>query len=158
MLSKLLLILIIVAGTFNDQLNTEIDVIYAKPAIVKGVKVTGDENAYSFAVTLKSPDTGCAQYANWWEVISLDGNTLYYRRILGHSHVDEQPFTRSGGSVKITAKTEVIIRAHMHPTGYGNGKIAMKGTVAAGFKNIEITEGFGEALELAQPLPNGCAF
>ncbi len=158
MLGKLLLILIILAGSLNYQSNTEIDVIDPIPAIIKDVKVTGIENAYTFAVTLKSPDTGCKQYANWWEVISLDGKTLYYRRVLGHSHVDEQPFTRSGGTIKITAKTEVIIRAHMHPAGYSKGKIAMKGTVATGFKNLELTEGFGEALELAEPLPNGCAF
>ena len=117
MLGKLLLILIILAGSFNYQSNTEIDTIDPIPAIIKAIKVTGNKNAYTFAVTLKSPDTGCKQYANWWEVISLDGKTLYYRRVLGHSHVDEQPFTRSGGTIKITAKTEVIIRAHMHPAG-----------------------------------------
>ena len=91
-------------------------------------------------------------------MVSAEGNTLIYRRILGHSHVDEQPFARSGGKVVITANTEVIIRAHMHPTGYGAGKIAMKGSVASGFTVIDIAAEFGDDLEGVSPQPSGCAF
>jgi hypothetical protein len=158
MLSQILLPVIIFVGSLACQQSTNSPASSSDPAIVQDVKVSGNENAYTFAVTLKSPDTGCEQYANWWEVISADGNTLIYRRILGHSHVNEQPFTRSGGAVVITANTEVIIRAHMYPAGYGKGKIAMKGSVANGFGAFDIVEDFGADLEGVSPQPSGCAF
>jgi len=127
-------------------------------AVVENVTVSGEEGNYTFSVALKSPDKGCGQYANWWEVISDDGKTLIYRRILGHSHVGEQPFTRSGGAVSIDATQEVIIRGHMYPTGYGDGKIAMKGSVTNGFQLFEIPGGFATDLENIAPQPSGCAF
>ena len=133
MLSQILLPVIIFISSFACRQNNDSPILSSGPAVVEDVKVSGNENAYSFAVTLKSPDSGCKQYADWWEVISEDGKTLIYRRILAHSHVDEQPFTRSGGAVAIAANTEVIIRAHMFPSGYGDGIIAMKGSVANGF-------------------------
>lgn len=119
------------------------------------VKTTGTTDNYTFSVTLKSPDTGCEQYANWWEVISPEGD-LIYRRILGHSHVDEQPFTRSGGPVRISNDREVIIRAHMNNAGYG-GK-ALKGSVAVGFKPVELARNFANDLEKVDPLPSDCSF
>ena len=88
-------------------------------AQVTNVSASGSNNQYNLSVTISSPDLGCHQYTNWWEVIDLDGNLLY-RRILGHSHVNEQPFTRSGGPVAITENTEVYIRAHMNTTSYGS--------------------------------------
>ena len=124
-------------------------------AEVLEVKVTGSNNDYTFSVTLKSPDTGCDQYANWWEVISPVGD-LIYRRILGHSHVNEQPFTRSGGTVQITNDQEVIVRVHMNNTGYG-GK-AMKGSVTKGFKPVELERDLAIDLETSEPQPSGCAF
>ncbi|MEL7141818.1 MAG: hypothetical protein AAFS04_08935 [Cyanobacteria bacterium J06631_9] len=109
----------------------------------------------SFAVTIKSSETGCDRYANWWEVITEDG-TLLYRRILAHSHVDEQPFTRSGGPVEVEADEVVIVRSHMHPTGYQNQ--AMKGSINAGFEPVTLPEAFASDLAEAEPLPTGCAF
>ena len=158
MLSQILIPALVLLNSFACQQNSSAPVTTAGPAIVQDVKVSGSENAYNFSVTLKSPDTGCEQYANWWEVISADGNTLIYRRILGHSHVDEQPFTRSGGVVEIAANTEIIIRAHMHPLGYGEGLIAMKGSVANGFQTLEVAANFGPELEDSTPQPSGCAF
>lgn len=126
-------------------------------ATVVKVSASGNENDYSFAVTLRSPDTGCAQYANWWEVISEDGE-LIYRRILGHSHVNEQPFTRSGGSVNVMAAQTIIVRAHMNNTGYGSGEIALIGSVQDGFESFDIGSGFASEIETIAPQPTGCAF
>lgn len=124
-------------------------------ADITEVNVTGNPNSYTFAVTITSPDTGCDQYANWWEVISLDGQ-LIYRRVLGHSHINEQPFTRTGGPVNISANLEVMVRAWMHPTGYG-GKI-YKGSVANGFECTVLSGEYAKALSEQQPLPTSCPF
>lgn len=110
---------------------------------------------YSFAVTVQSPDTGCDAYANWWEVITPDGELLY-RRILAHSHVDEQPFSRSGGPVAVGMTDEVIVRAHMHPTGYSTQ--AMQGTPTEGFTETILPEDFAAGLAEAEPQPSGCTF
>ena len=104
---------------------------------------------------IRSPDTGCEQYADWWEVITEDGE-LIYRRILTHSHVNEQPFTRSGGPVAISADAVVIVRPHMFPNGYGD--TALRGSVTGGFEEISLDVDFASELENIDPLPNGCAF
>lgn len=127
----------------------------AQYAEVMRVEVSGDELNYSFSVTLKSPDTGCEQFADWWEVITPEGD-LIYRRILLHSHVKEQPFTRSGGPVKIEKNQGLIIRAHMNTSGYGSE--AMRGSVADGFKKLSLSRDFASSLENKAPLPTGCAF
>lgn len=124
-------------------------------ADVLQVKVSGEIGAYNFAVEIASPDTGCEQYADWWEVLSVDGRLLY-RRILTHSHVNEQPFTRSGGPLVIEKDTVVIVRAHMHPAGYGG--VVLEGSVQDGFTETRLEAGFAEELERSEPLPEGCAF
>ncbi len=124
-----------------------------KFADVIAVSTSGQAKNYRFSVTLSSPDTGCDQYANWWEVISEDGKLLY-RRILLHSHVHEQPFTRSGGPVNIESGQTVIIRAHMNNSGYGG--TAFKGSVDNGFNRIELSPDFASDLEKQEPLPGDC--
>jgi len=124
-------------------------------ADVISVNVSGDHNSYTFSVGIASPDTGCSQYANWWEVISEDGQ-LVYRRILGHSHVEEQPFVRSGGKVRIGEAQMVIIRAHMNTSGYGGAQY--RGSVKAGFEKISESKDFAKYLEKESPQPSGCAF
>ncbi len=119
------------------------------------VSVTGDPGAYSLSVTVASPDTGCDSYADWWEVISGRGE-LIYRRVLLHSHVSEQPFTRSGGPVDIQPGDIVIIQAHMSNAGYGGAVLA--GTVEDGILPAEVLLEFDPGLESQEPLPTGCAF
>ncbi len=128
----------------------------APRANVVAVRASGSAGAYNFSVTLTSPDTGCDQYADWWEVITPEG-ALLYRRILAHSHVDEQPFTRSGGPIDVQPSTRVIVRAHMNEAGYGG--LAFGGSVEAGF-SADPSVGAELAPELAEesPLPSGCAF
>jgi hypothetical protein len=124
-------------------------------AEVTAVSTTGSPGAYTFLVTVKSPDTGCERYADWWEVLTPEG-TLLYRRILLHSHTTEQPFTRSGGPVPITADTEVIVRAHMNTSGYGTH--AFQGTPAGGFSPTQLEPAFAVELAEQPPLPTSCAF
>jgi len=124
-------------------------------ARVLSVDISGEENAYRFNVEIESPDLGCDQYADWWEVITEEGE-LVHRRILGHSHVNEQPFKRSGSPIKITAEQVVFIRAHMNNTGYG--KDIVKGSVLGGFERSLLETDFAKELETQEPLPKNCAF
>ena len=133
-------------GTSGDPLLSDVEAVAA----------TGDPGAYTIAVTLRSPDVDCDQYADWWEVLTPEG-TLVYRRILDHSHPDEQPFTRDGGPVKVGATDPLILRGHFHPTGYGGA--AMSGTVAKGFVAApEIKKGFAPDVESQKPQPKECLF
>ncbi|MEL6223535.1 MAG: hypothetical protein AAFR31_12950 [Cyanobacteria bacterium J06627_8] len=124
-------------------------------ASVIAVEVSGEPNDYSFSVTVESSDLGCNQYADWWEVITDDG-ALIHRRVLLHSHVEEQPFTRSSSPVNVEPDQLVIVRAHLAPIGYGTQ--AMAGTVSSGFESIELPATFAEELAEQPPLPQSCAF
>ena len=124
-------------------------------AKIVSVTTSGSENKYNFSVGISSPDKGCDQYANWWEVISEDGE-LIYRRILAHSHVNEQPFIRSGGDVPIHKDQIVIIRVHMNTSGYSS--FAFRGSVTSGFNEFKTEENFAASLANQAPLPTGCAF
>lgn len=128
-------------------------------ADVVGVSARDAGAGWVFSVTVSSPDTGCARYADWWEVVRPDGSLLY-RRILQHSHPDEQPFTRSGEAVEIDAATEVIVRAHLQGAGgTGYGGAAMSGSPGGGFRAAaSLPDGFAEGLASAPPLPTGCQF
>lgn len=131
------------------------DIVLEIPsADITSVTVSGEENAYQFAVGIKSPDTGCDQYANWWEVITTSGD-LIYRRILTHSHINEQPFIRSGGPIPIESDLIVIVRSYMHDAGYGG--TVFKGSVSSGFKAEALTGDFASDLATQEPLPTGCA-
>ncbi len=124
-------------------------------ADVVQVVATGASGAYTFSVTLRSDETGCDQYADWWEVVDADG-ALVYRRVLGHSHVSEQPFARSGGPVDVTADEELLVRGHMNPSGYVG--VAMEGSVSGGFASVTLPAGHLSDLAKEAPLPDGCAF
>ena len=138
----------------QGKLKKETHSVAAKANVV-AVQVTGKPGAYILTITLRSPDTGCQQYADWWEVVSEDGKLLA-RRILLHSHVDEQPFTRSSGPVPIQPATVVWVRAHMNTGGYGG--TAYKGSVQTGFVQTTPAPGFAAHLATQTPLPAGCEF
>ncbi|MCK8520055.1 hypothetical protein M0D21_00635 [Aquimarina sp. D1M17] len=139
----------------NDGTDEMIDVDTTAEADIVSVSFSGDENAYTFSVGIKSPDKGCNQYADWWEIVAEDG-TLIYRRILAHSHVNEQPFVRSGGPVAIKKDQIVYVRAHMNTSKYGSK--VFKGSVENGFQESTLDKDFAIALEETEPLPSGCAF
>jgi hypothetical protein len=127
----------------------------AKLANIVSVNATGTLGAYTLSVGIQSPDLGCQQYADWWEVLGEEG-ALIYRRILTHSHVDEQPFVRSGGPVPIPPDQVIWVRAHMHPGGYGG--TAFKGSVQTGFVKAELSPQFAADLAKSPPLPQSCTF
>jgi hypothetical protein len=124
-------------------------------ASVTAFSVVGYPGTYTFDVTVRSPDIGCACYADWWEVVSTDGDLLYHRVLL-HSHVDEQPFSRSGGPVPVNTNDTVIVRAHMSTTGYGGS--ALRGSVKIGFVALTTPPNFAAGLAEQAPLPSSCAF
>ena len=119
------------------------------------VAVTGEAGNYTFAVTISSADTGCEQYADWWEVVDSQTGKLLYRRILAHSHVNEQPFTRSGGPVPIQPGQPIVIRAHMGGIQSHYGGQVLSGSVDGSFKPVADSL---PSLETVEPLPTGCAF
>jgi len=122
---------------------------------VEAVRTTGDVGAYTVYVTLASVETGCDQYADWWEVISHEGDLLY-RRVLNHSHPDDQPFERSGGPVNVAADQRVIVRGHMNPQGYVG--VAMEGTFGDGLRAATFPADFAAELADVEPLPESCLF
>jgi hypothetical protein len=82
-------------------------------ADVIDVSISGVPGDYSVSVTVSSDDRGCGSYVDWWEVISEEGELLT-RRVLLQAHVEEQPFTRNVGGLKVQPGERVIIRAHMN--------------------------------------------
>ena len=71
------------------------------------------------SVTLLHADTGWDDYADAWEVLDAEGNSLGVR-VLAHPHVEEQPFTRSL-SVMLgdPAPQTVFLRASTNAGGWG---------------------------------------
>ncbi len=164
-MSKIFLVLalsIIIGGCSSIK---EPKVVSTKPVVamtennstaqVTNIKATGEANNYTFAVTVKSPDTGCDRYADWWEVITPEGKLLY-RRVLLHSHVDEQPFERTGGIVAVDPEQKVIVRVHMSTDGYSS--IAQQGSIKSGFSKVTLPQDFAAKLKSVEPLPSDCAF
>ncbi len=69
-------------------------------------------NTWSVNVTLQHADTGWDHYADHWRVVDEADNVLG-DRVLYHPHVDEQPFTRGLGNVRVPSDiTTVCIEAH----------------------------------------------
>ena len=123
------------------------------------VSTSGSQGDYTFAVTVSSPDTGCNKYADWWEVLTPEGELLW-RHLFDHSHVFPflpNPFTRRSGPVPVQSQQTVIVRAHMNNVGYGGA--AMRGSVESGFELApDITEDFAPEVETQDPLPKFCFF
>lgn len=89
---------------------------FAEAPVVENVTVKGDR----FSVTLSHPDTGWNHYADGWEVLDADGNSLGIRDLV-HPHVTEQPFTRSlSGVVVPEGATVVYVRARCNVDGWSD--------------------------------------
>ena len=95
---------------------------------VRAVQTGAD--TWTFHVTVEHPDAGWEDYADGWDVLTLDGTVLKpdpespFTRLLLHPHVDEQPFTRSQGGIVIPEGVmQVRIRAHDLVDGYGGREV-----------------------------------
>ena len=129
--------------------------VHAPAADVIAVTTTGAPGGYDVAVTLRSDETGCDRYADWWEVLDGDGHLLY-RRILEHSHPNEQPFDRDGGPVAVQPDQPLVVRAHLSTHGYAGA--VLKGSIAGGFTAWTPPADFARAVERQGPQPTGCLF
>lgn len=139
----------------EEPTNPQENVPTGAEAIITKVVVSGNPGSYTFNVQISSPDTGCDQYADWWEVFTPD-STLKHRRILAHSHVNEQPFSRSGGSINISANDFVYVRGHMNNLGYGSQ--VFSGSVASGLQADTLDTAYAQGLASQSPLPEKCDF
>ena len=67
-----------------------------------------------------------------------------------------QPFTRSGGYVKINKEDIVYVRSHMNKLGYVGD--VFKGSVEKGFEKVEKVPDFNKSIETQSPLPTSCLY
>jgi hypothetical protein len=100
--------------------------VSADPAEVTNVHVERYASGrYSFAVTVHHPDEGWDHYADGFEVLGAKGERLT-GRILRHPHVDEQPFTRIRGGVRLPETVqEVTVRAKCSVDGFIGKKVGV---------------------------------
>lgn len=92
----------------------------AGEADVEDVRVACDAaRVCRFDVRVAHADAGFDHYADRYEIVAPDGRVLA-TRVLRHPHVDEQPFTRSLGGVRVPPDVaRVRVRAHDSLHGLG---------------------------------------
>ena len=93
---------------------------------------------WSVSVTLKHDDRDWDHYADSWRVVDGEGNILG-ERVLHHPHVEEQPFTRSLGSVKVPKGiTTLYIEAHDKVHGWTPDRLTVDlGKAGGGHLRVE---------------------
>lgn len=80
---------------------------------------------FEISVSVRHADSGWDHYANRWEVLGPEDQILA-TRVLRHPHVQEQPFRRSLGNIRIPRQfTWVKIRAHDLQHGYGGRTVTL---------------------------------
>ena len=99
---------------------------FADDAEIVAAKADPSGDGYRFSVTLLHADTGWDDYADGWRVVLEDGTELGFRELY-HPHVNEQPFTRSLGSVVVPeGVTEVFIEARTNTDGWGEARLSVE--------------------------------
>ncbi len=87
-------------------------------------RISGD--TWRIEATVRHADEGWDHYANAFEVLDPQGQVLGVRELL-HPHVNEQPFTRSLGSVSIVSGTEfIVVRARDSVHEYGGAEFRIE--------------------------------
>ena len=96
---KLILISTLMCFSISISAN-EVDITEVKAKQQK-------DKLWRFDVTLKHDDKDWDHYANEWQILAPD-NKILGTRTLYHPHVNEQPFTRSLHSIKISADINLV--------------------------------------------------
>lgn len=105
---------------------------WAGKADVIAVEATQEAGgAWTFAVTVRHDDQDPDHWADWWRVRTPDGKELG-RRVLLHSHVGEQPFTRDEHIRIPPGLTAVIVEAHDKVHGLGGETVTVDLTKPSG--------------------------
>ncbi len=126
------------AGKEKPQFNPDLN--YAQVVFVKAVRGRGD--VWYFEVTVRHNDEGWDHYANVWQVVNPEDNSVIAERVLAHPHENEQPFTRSLGGIKMPEGVkEVLVRARCNLHGY-EGKTVL----------VDLTKKKGEDYRVENPL------
>ena len=114
------LLLVMALGAFQGPARAgEVDVVNV-------AVVAGADGVYRFDVTLSHADEGWDHYADRWEIRAGDG-TVLATRVLAHPHVNEQPFTRGLGGVRIPPSLNVVtVAAHDSVHGYGGEEMTVE--------------------------------
>ena len=101
--------------------------VRAGGADVIGVSFERMGEVMSFEVTIAHEDEGPHHFADRFEVVGLDG-TVHAIRKLAHPHVEEQPFTRVLGGVRLPVGIggEIIVRARDTVHGYDGQAFVVK--------------------------------
>jgi hypothetical protein len=123
-------------------------------ADVESVGFSGGNLDYQIAIEISSPDTGCEQYADWWEVVTAEGD-LVYRQVFDGPHLDEQPFTVIQPGVPLESNVPYLFRAHMHPHGYGGAYRFQTQTGGPEPEPMDFTAAFADLAEQS-PQPPPC--
>ena len=84
-----------------------------------------------FAVTVRHDDRDPGHWADWWRVRTPEGRELG-RRVLLHSHVDEQPFTREERIRVPRDVSVVVVEAHDRVHGLGGAGVTIDLTAVSG--------------------------
>ena len=118
-MNRLLFTILLILVTPNTWAGGNADVLDVKVRAM-------DPGIWHFSVTVQHPDTGWEDYADGWDVVLPDGSVVKpnageaFTRTLWHPHVNEQPFTRSQGGIRIPPNvTQVTVRAHDKRDGFG---------------------------------------
>lgn len=126
--------------TPTPTISSTVQITRAANADVTYVRaIDNHDGAWTFHVTVLHPDTGWEDYADGWDVVTLEGSVLKvnpedpFTRLLLHPHENEQPFTRSQSGIVIPeGVTQVIVRAHDLVDGFGGKTVLVDLTAETG--------------------------
>ncbi len=143
------------------------------PVVLQVSSAPAGASQHTLAVEIQSPDESCEKHADWWEVLTEDGEFVDRRLIENGPHPFEGPFTTEqtiGGDSNVDPNQVLIIRAHFSsPFGetYNQqeqiitdssrySSQAMKGSINRGFKSVRMPPRFAAGVERQDPQPEAC--